>query len=180
MAITKDRKAELMTEYLEMLNQSEAIFWAEYKGIDTQKIERLRDQLRKSNGVFSVTKNTVLRIAIEKMGNTPPTEMMTGQLGTTFAKGNGQALAKTLLDFAKTEERFVLRGGMVGSRILQAEDLDAFSKLPPIEQLRGQILGMLQAPASNLVGVVASGVRQMINVLDAYAKKEQQGEAATE
>lgn len=178
MAITKERRAELMTEYLEMLQHSDAIFWAEYKGIETQKIESLRDQLRKSNGVFSVTKNTVLRIAIEKMGNNPPTEMITGQLGTTFAKGNGPALAKTLLTFAKTEERFVLRGGMVGNRVLQAEDIDAFSKLPPIEELRAQILGVLQAPAGRLAGVMASGVRQLVNVVDAYAKKEQESEAA--
>ena len=82
-------------------------------------------------------------------------------------------LAKAILEFAKTNDKLVVRGGVMGNRVLSLKDVEAIAELPPLPIVRGQLLGLISTPASRLVGVVAGGVRQLVNVTKAYADKEQ-------
>jgi large subunit ribosomal protein L10 len=77
-----------------------------------------------------------------------------------------------LVDFAKDQEAFEIKGGLLGQVYLTQEQIENLAELPPLEVIRAQLLGILSAPASQLVGVVASSVRQVVNVVDAYAKSE--------
>jgi large subunit ribosomal protein L10 len=76
-------------------------------------------------------------------------------------------------DFASKQENIKIKGGFLGTRFLTAAEVETLAILPSLDQLRAQLLGLLNAPAQNLAGVVAGGVRQIVNVLDAYAKKEE-------
>ena len=178
MAITKERKAELLVAYQEWLGQSDVVFLAEYKGMNVKRMEELRGQVRQVEGVFSVTKNTLLAIALDEAGKAVPTDLLAGQVAAGFALGEVPALAKALVDFAKTEEKFVLKGGVLGNRLLSKEDVEALASLPSLDQLRGQIIGLISAPARNVAATIAGGVRQLVNVLDAYTKKDENAEAA--
>jgi large subunit ribosomal protein L10 len=176
LALTKKRKEDLVAQYLEWISQSNAIFLTEYTGLSVKQLQSLRVEVRKAESAFHVTKNRLLRLALEQSGKSVPAELLTGQLSTGFALKEAPTLAKALSDFAKREEQLVIKGGFLGDDLLSADQVLALAKLPTMEELHAQILGLIQAPARNLAAVVAGSVRQVVNVLDAYATKE--GEAA--
>jgi large subunit ribosomal protein L10 len=130
------------------------------------------------DGKISVTKNTLLRHVLEESGQPIPEDLLTGQTATGFALGEAPALAKALVEFAKGEELFVIRGALLDGRLLSPNQVEALAQLPSREQLRSQLMGLINAPARNLASVIASGVRQVVNVIDAYAKKDEAAEAA--
>lgn len=178
MAITKERKDELVAQYTELLNTSRAIFITDYTGLNVKDINQLRYEVRKSEGAFHVTKNTLLRLALEQANRPIPEEMLNGQVATGFALNEAPTLAKALTEFAKEQESLVIKGGILGNDILTAEQVSNLAQLPSRDELRAQIIGLISAPAQNITSVLASGVRQVVNVLDAYAKKDSEGEAA--
>jgi large subunit ribosomal protein L10 len=178
LAITKERKEELVAQYSELLGQSRAIILTEYSGLSVKQMQALRAQVRQADGAYTVTKNTLLKLALAEHDSELPDELLVGQLATGFAMNEVPSLAKALTSFAKEEEDLKIVGGLLDGELLTAEQIKALAELPSLDELRAQIIGMIQGPARNLVGVVAGGVRQLVNVMDAYAKKEGEAEAA--
>jgi large subunit ribosomal protein L10 len=172
LAITKDRKDELVADYVELINRSQAIFLTEYTGMSVAKMESLRGEVRKVDGALHVTKNTLLRYALEQTGRPVPEALLNGQVATGFALGEASILAKTLVDYARKDELLKLRGGILGDKLLNAGQVDTLAKLPSLNELRAQLIGIISTPAQNITSAVANGVRQVINVVDAYARKE--------
>ncbi|HSG15629.1 MAG TPA: 50S ribosomal protein L10 [Anaerolineae bacterium] len=173
MAITKQRKEELVAQYSELLDQSKAIILTEYSGLNVKQMQALRAQVRQADGAYYVTKNTLLRLALSQSGHELPEELLVGQLATGFAMNEVPTLAKALTEFAKDQEELTIVGGLLDDELLTAEQVKALAELPSLDELRAQIMGMLQAPARNLATVVSGGVRQVVNVLDAYAKQDE-------
>ena len=178
MALSKKKKEELVAEYVDLLEQSEAIFLTQYTGLNVKKLQQLRSEARKAEGTYRVTKNTLLLLALEETGKPAPAELLTGQLATGFALQEAPSLAKVLTEFAKNEEQFAIKGGILGDELLTIEQVEALANLPTMDELRAMILSLIQGPARNIASTVAGGVRQMVNVLDAYAKSEDEVEAA--
>lgn len=178
MAISKERKDELVAQYIDLLNSSRAIFITDYTGLNVKDINQLRLEVRKAEGTFHVTKNTLLRLALEQADRPIPEELLMGQVATGFALNEAPTLAKALSDFAKERESLVIKGAILDTEILTAEQVDNLAKLPSRDELRAQIIGLINAPARNITSAIAGGVRQVVNVLDAYAKKDAEGEAA--
>ncbi|RMG94690.1 MAG: 50S ribosomal protein L10 [Chloroflexi bacterium] len=179
MAISKARKEELVAQYTELINQSEAIILTEFSAMPVKVMEDLRGEVRKADGAFYVTKNTLLRLALEKANRPLPEDLLSGQTATGFALNEPPTLAKAIVNFAKDHEQVKIKGGLLGDKVLTAEDVEALAKLPTLDELRAQIIGLINAPAQNIVSVVANGVRQVVNVIDAYAKSEESAEAAS-
>ncbi len=178
MAITKARKEELVAQYLELADQSNAIFMAEYSGMSVKGMEALRKVVREADGAFHVTKKTLLKIALEQSGKPIPTDLMDGQLAAGFALDEAPTLAKALVKFAKAEDALTLKGGIFNDEILSSDQVKALADMPSLPELRAQILGLINAPARNIATVIAGGIRQVVNVIDAYAKSEEAAEAA--
>lgn len=173
MAISKARKEELVAQYKDLIGKSSAIFLTEYGGMDVKDMENLRVKMREVDGAFYVTKNTLLQIAMEETDTAVPTELLNGPVATGFAFGDAPALAKALADFAKSEDNLTLKGGILDNELLSAEQVESLAKLPSLDELRGQIIGLISAPAQNIVSTIANSVRQVVNVVDAYAKSEE-------
>ena len=173
MAVTKERKEQLVAQYTELLDQSNAIILTDYSGLNVKQMQMLRAQVRQADGAFYVTKNTLLRLALAKRGQEMPDDLLVGQLGTGFAMNEAPSLPKALTEFSKDQEALTIVGGLLDGELLTAEQVKALAELPSLDELRAQIVGMLQAPARNLATVVAGGVRQVVNVLDAYANQEE-------
>lgn len=178
LAISKARKEELVALYVDLLENSRAVFLADYAGMKVQTMEQLRQQVREVEGTMFVTKNTLLQIALEQTGRPVPTELLNGQIITGFALGEVPTLAKTLTEFAKKEDTLNLRGAVFSGEILNEDQIKALAELPSLDELRGTLVGLISAPARNMAMVVASGVRQVVNVIDAYAKKDEAEAAA--
>ena len=178
MAISRQRKEDLTAQYVDLINESRAVFLTEYTGLTVKQMEALREEVRKSGGAINVTKNTLLINALRETGRPIPEDLLVGQVAAGFALTEAPSLAKTLVDYAKKEDKLTLRGGIMGAELLSAAQVQSLASLPSLDELRGQIIGLISAPARNIAGTIASGVRQVVNVLDAYAKKEEAAEAA--
>lgn len=177
MAISKARKEELVAQYTDLLDKSSALFITDYSGMSVQALESLRSDVREADGALFVTKNTLLRIALEQAGRPIPEELLNGQIATGFALGEAPTMAKALKDFAKKSDHLEMKGGLFGEEILTPEQVDALADMPSLDELRAQLVGLISGPARNVASVVASGVRQVVNVLDAYAKQEEEAAA---
>ena len=172
MAISRSRKEELVAQYTELISQSKAIFLTNYQGMDVKSINKLRTEVLEAEGALHVTKNTLLLKALEDNDISVPENFLQGQLATGFALSEAPTLAKKLVDFAKSEDKLELVGGFIGNEFLTPEGIETLAKLPSLDELRAQIIGLVNAPAQNIVSAVTNGVRQVINVIDAYAKSE--------
>ncbi|NJN54029.1 MAG: 50S ribosomal protein L10 [Anaerolineae bacterium] len=162
MAISRTRKEELVTLYADLLQKSNAVFLAEYGGMSVKNMEALRLEVDNANGAFYVTKNTLLQHSLQEADVEVPEGFLTGQMATGFALAEVPTLAKTMVDFASKQEHMTIKGGFLGTRFLTPAEIEALAKLPSLDQLRAQLLGLISAPAQNVVGVVAGGVRQIV------------------
>jgi large subunit ribosomal protein L10 len=179
LAISKARKDELVAQYTQLIKDSDGrIFIAEYKGMNVKSMEKLREDIAKADGAFHITKNTLLKIALEQADLPIMEDLLEGQIATSFALNEGPTLAKAMVNFADADDNLVIKGGIFSGNVLTVNEVEALAKMPSLDELRGQLIGLLNAPAQNIVSVVTNGVRQVINVIDAYAKSEEAAEAA--
>ena len=176
MAISKERKEELLKTYAELINKSEGMILVEYRGLNMKGMGPLRGKVREASGELHVVKNTLAQMALQSAGRTAPAELFAQTTAIGFAFSDVAGVAKALTNYAKDNEFVKVKGALLGGQVLTIKEVQALAELPPLPVVRGQLLGLLSAPASRLTGVVAGGVRQIINVVKAYSEKE--GEAA--
>ena len=173
MANTREQKTEILRTYTEQIQKSEAVILIEYKGLSMKGIEPLRRKVREASGELHVVKNTLARLALEQAGHKVPADYFTRSTAIGFAFKDVPAVAKTLMTAAKESEFVKIKGALLGNQILDARQVQALAELPPMPVVRAQFLGLLLAPATRLTGVIASGVRQVVNVVKAYADKSE-------
>lgn len=172
MAISRDKKEVLVKEYLDQLNGSEAVIITSYSGLRVSQVEQLRRKIREAEGSFAVVKNTLAERALKEAGLPVVEEMLTGPVGIGFCHHNVSGVAKAITDFSRQNELLAIKGGLLGSRVIDEAGVKNLANLPSLDVLRAQLLGLINAPASQLAGVVAGGVRQLVNVFNAYAEKD--------
>ncbi len=173
MAISKERKEELVAQYKDLIEQSDAIFLTEYGGMSVKDMQALRGKLREAEGQYYVTKNTLFKLALEETEQPVPSDLLVGQVASSFAMGEAPSLAKALVKFAESEDNLTIKGGIMDNRMLTVIEIEGLAKLPSLDELRAQILGLIDGSARGLVTVLTSGVRQVVNVVDAYARSEE-------
>ncbi len=178
MAISKEKKEELVAQYKDLIEKSDALILTDYRGMGVGDMESLRSKIREADGAFYVTKNTLLKLALEESGTVVPEELLVGQVATGFALGEAPVLAKALVDYADKADNLAIKGGIMHMEILSEDQIESLAKLPTLDELHAQIIGLISAPARDLVSTLASGVRQVVNVIDAYSKEEAEAETA--
>lgn len=167
MAITRQKKEAIVAEYGEKIRRSQALIVIEYRGLKVKQLEALRRELRSSDSELMISKNTLLARALADAGLPVPEPLLSGPTAVTFCFDELAAPAKTLTKWAKDTKILVLRGGVVGASVFDGAGAEALSQLPGRDQLRAQVVGMLQAPISGLVTVLAGPVRGFLTVLNA-------------
>lgn len=173
MAITRARKEELLDAYRQQLAESTGFVMAEYNALSVPQMQDLRHRAREEDSEVFVVKNTLFALALEEAELDAPEEMLTGPNVVAFSHKDIPALAKLFREFARSveEDRFVVKGGLMEGRIFGAQEAAAVADLPTREELLSQVLRTINAPATQMAGVVAGGIRQVINVIKAYADK---------
>ncbi|MFU8771363.1 MAG: 50S ribosomal protein L10 [Anaerolineales bacterium] len=172
MAITKEQKKELVETYRDWLNQSQAVILTEYVGLTMNDMDTLRHKIREIGGEFHVVKNTLVKLAFEEAGLSAPEGYFENSTAIGFALADPPALAKTMMDFAKTAEFLKIKGGYLENSLIRAEDIKALAELPPLPVMQAKLMGTILAPASRLVRTLAEPARQVAAVLKVYAEKE--------
>ena len=169
MAISRAKKEELIKEYVEQLKSSEVVIIAGYRGLRVGDLQQLRANIREVDGGFVVVKNTLARRALEATGLPVEDDMLTGPIGFGFCRQNVTGVAKAMADFSKKNEMLTIKGGFMGAQVIDEAAVKNLASLPSIDVLRAQLLGLINAPATQLAGVLAGGVRQLVNVFNAYS-----------
>lgn len=171
MAISKQRKAELVERYVERLKGCTGVVLADYRGLSVDEMTVLRRKLRPLDAKLQVVKNTMLKRALDELGLPAPEDWLIGPTAVGFCYSEVPPIAKVFKEAEEDLGRLNIKGGLVGTLVTPAEQMRAIADLPPRDVLLGQVLGSINAPATQLVGVLASGIRQIMNVLQAYVEK---------
>jgi len=169
LALTKQRKEEVLAQYKEWMSQSQALILMDYKGASVKDMEEARSKIREAGGEFHVVKNRLAKLALKANDLDIPEGYLENSTAIGFAFEDVASTAKALSEMAKEVEAFKFKGGYMGSEILSPEQVTALAKLPPLAVLQAQLLGVLQAPASKLVRTVAEPARGLAAVLKAYS-----------
>lgn len=171
--MNKQSKEAVVAEFAGKLAEVKAAFLADYRGLNVEQVTDLRVKLRAVGVEYRVVKNTLLRLAARETPAACLDEFLTGPTAIAFAGDDPVAPAKALVQFAKDNKVFELKAGVLDGKLLSVEDITALSDLPSREQLLAKILGSLNAPASNFVGVLAAVPRSLVQVLAAVKDQKE-------
>lgn len=171
MALSKERKAEILAQYADWLSEGQAVVLAEYTGMTMPAFDTLRSKVREAGGEFHVVKNTLLRRAFADAKMEVPAEILLGSTALGVAFEDAPGIAKSLKDFAKDNPFLKIKGGHMDGRFMDAAEVNILAELPPLPVVRSQILGTLNAPASKLVRVLNEPGSSLARVIKAYADK---------
>ena len=178
----KIEKERIVAELAEQLRTAETLIVADYRGLTNKQLEGLRDKLLESGARFRIVKNTLTRRAAEVAGTESLLVMLEGPTAIAFIEAGGDpaAVAKALAATAKETNVLTLRGGLLEGKALTGEEVDRLATLPPVDVLRGQLVGAVVAPLTQLVALVSAPLRDLHGLVDARIKQlEEQGEVAT-
>ena len=173
MALSKQKKNEVVDQYKDWLEKSESVILVEYTGATMKDMENIRAQVREAGGEFHVVKNTLIKLAFDASEFSVPEGLLENSSAAAFAFSDPAATAKALSDVAKDVAAIKIKGGYMGAELLDADQVKALASLPPLPVVRGQLLGVLQAPAGKLVRTIAEPARSLASVFQAYSEQAQ-------
>ena len=142
------------------------------KGLTVAEVSDLRRKMRASGSTFKVAKNRLAALALDGTPFDGIKPMLKGPTALAWSK-DPVAVAKAAVDFAKTNDKFVVVGGALGTRTLDADGIKALADLPSLDTLRAGLVGMLQTPGTRIASVLAAPAGQLARVFGAYAKKDE-------
>ncbi len=165
----KEDKERVVSELTEKLRNAETLFVADYRGLTMPQIDALRGRLIENGARLSVVKNTLTRRAADAAGADALLALLEGPTAIAFieAEGDMVAVAKALADSARETRVLEIRGGIMQGRSISGSDIEELAKLPPLEVLRGQVLGAVIAPLSSLVALVNAPLQNLYGLIDA-------------
>jgi large subunit ribosomal protein L10 len=150
----RERKAAVIEEVAAQISGSEAVFAVDYRGISVPQVAGLRERLNEVGARFRVVKNTLTELAADKAGAESLKQALEGPTAFTFvtAEGGDVALAaKALAQFRRENNLLEFKGGLMNGEPLSAEQIDAIARLPALEVLHGQLVGVVASPITGLV-----------------------------
>ena len=173
MAISKEKKAQLLETYVSLLGDGQAVVMVSALGLNVSEVTQLRVKIRESGARFHHVKNTLFRRALTQAGMPAP-DFVQGPLTVAFCVEDIAPVVKAINDFAKNlgERPFEIMGGIVETDVLDSAGAKALADMPSKEVFFAQILSGIQAPASQLVGVLSNTLRQTVTVLQAGAGRQ--------
>ena len=166
------QKAESIEELKGVFAESGAVIVTHYLGLTVAEMTDLRTRLRKEGAKLKVVKNRLAQKAMDGAAGVAGEALFKGPVAIAFAK-DPVAAAKVTTDYAKGNDKFVVIGGVLGSSVLNEAGVKSLAMLPSLDQLRGQLVGLIQAPATKVAGVLAAPAGQLARVFNAYAKKDE-------
>jgi len=173
LAISKQRKEEVQAQYADWVERSQAVILVEYSGAKMKSIDAIRAKIRETGGEFHIVKNTLVRRVFEAQGIEIPADYLVKSTAVSFAFKDPASTAKALTEATKGNEFVKVKGGMMGGKALSSSQVKALSEMPPLPVMRAKLLGVLQAPAGQLVRTLAEPARGLAAVIKAHSESVQ-------
>jgi large subunit ribosomal protein L10 len=171
LAISKERKEEVLTIYADWMKRSQAVILVEYTGVKMKDLDAIRSKIRESGGEFHIVKNTLARRAFADSGMELPEDFLIKSTAISFAFTDPALTAKALNEALKGKEAIKVKGGYMSGQALNPVQVKALADMPPLPVVRAQLLGVLQAPAAKLVRTIAEPARGLAAVVKAFSEK---------
>lgn len=167
MAITRQEKEQIVEDLKQKLQAAEVIILTDYRGLSVPAQQELRSKLRDVTAEYYVVKNTLTRIALKETNRPVPDDLLTGPTALALLQDDIAGSTKVLLDFARDSGILAIKGGILGDRIVGADDVKDLADLPPREVLLARLLGALQGPAAHLVRTLEAPASELVRTLQA-------------
>lgn len=174
MALSKERKAEVVAEVTELLANSKLTVLAIYSGTSVKAMQQLRQAARQNGTTVTVAKNRLVKLALadNERFKGINSSLLTGQLMYAFNAEDEVAPAQVLAGFAKTNPQIEFVGAINGEgQWLSSDDVKDLASLPSKDQLRGLLVGTIAAPLSGFVNIMSGNLRGVLNALSARAEQ---------
>ena len=178
MAISKERKEEVLAIYADWVKRSQAVILVEYSGAKMKDLDGIRAKIRESGGEFHVVKNTLVRRVFADNGMSFSQDTLEKSTAISFAFTDPALTAKALNEAMKGKDFIKVKGGFMSGQALNTAQVKALADMPPLPVVRAQLLGMLQAPAGKLVRTIAEPARGLAAVVKAFSEKANAANAA--
>jgi large subunit ribosomal protein L10 len=178
--VKKEDKEQVVSELTERLQAAETLLVADYRGLTMPQIDALRSRLLESGARFHVVKNTLTRRAAEAAGADALLALLEGPSAIAFLETDGDmvAAAKAFADAARDTRVLAIRGGVMSGRTMTAAEVESLATLPPLDVLRGQVLGAILGPLTAIAGLVNAPLQNLHGLLDARIEQLGGEEAA--
>jgi large subunit ribosomal protein L10 len=172
--VERAAKKEAVEELNGLFKTTSVAIVAHYSGLTVAQMQKLRMQMKQAGASVKVSKNRLAKIALEGTDVASIGSLLKGP--TVIATSNDPVAApKVAIDFAKTNDKFVILGGAMGATVLNPDGVKALASLPSLDELRGKIVGLIMAPATKLAQLANAPAAKLARVIQAHASK---GEAA--
>lgn len=176
MAISKEKKEKIVADLVEEFARSQALIMTDYRGLRVEEMRTLRNRLREESCGYHVVKNSLVKLAMEKVGLPFEETLFAGPTAIGFCYEDVVAPARALVDYARETKTLSIRGGLMGSQVASEGEIISLSQLPSRDELLAQMVAQLQAPLMGLVNVLSDSLRALVHLLQARAEQmEPQG-----
>lgn len=169
--LNRTEKQETVAGLNAAFQGSDLVIVTHNNGLDAGQTYNLRNQTRTNGLSYKVAKNRLAKIAIKGTNFEGLFDMLNGPTGLVLSK-DPVAGAKVVAAFAKENPNLVIVGGVMGTSVLDAKGINTLATMPSLDQLRGKLIGLIQAPATKIAGVVQAPAGQLARVMQAYADKK--------
>jgi large subunit ribosomal protein L10 len=170
-------KTEMVASLGEVFKSTKVVVVAHYSGLTVAQMQTLRRQMRQAGASVKVAKNRLAKIALEGSEVASIASLLKGPTLIAFS-GDPVAAPKVAVEFARTNERFVILGGAMGKTALDPNGVKALAALPSLDELRARIVGLINAPATKVAQVISAPGAKVARVVQAYADKSTEDAAA--
>ena len=167
----KAQKREVVTALHDVFAKTGVVVVAHYAGLTVAQMTKLRSEMRSAGGRVKVAKNRLVKLALEGTDAKGIADLLKGPTCLAFSE-DPIAAPKVAVKFAKANEKFVILGGSMGATVLDAKSVNSLADLPSLDELRGKLIGLLQAPASKIARTLNEPGAQLARVFGAYGNKE--------
>ena len=167
-------KQQVVSEIKDAIQNSKSVSIVEYRGLTVSEISDLRNKYRAEGVSYKVYKNTMVKIALEELGYDGFEEYLSGPNGFVFSNEDMDAGTRGTANFAKENEKLVIKAGLLDGKVLNPDEVKALAKLPSREVLVAQVLGTLNAPIAGLANVLQGTIRKVVYALNAVKEKQEQ------
>lgn len=174
MAISRSKKEELVAEYKELIAKSPALVFTNYQGTNVAQVRSLRAKLKDTNSTYVVVKNRLLALALRESGRVSPDELLKGANAVVFCGEDIGKSVTALKGWIRDAKIVEITGALLETSVLDAKSAESLSDLPTKDQTRAMLLGVLSAPARQLVQIVNAPGSSLVRVVNAHVEKQQE------
>ena len=167
----RSQKAESVAQLSATFNEVGVVVITRNLGMSVAQSTALRGKIREAGATYKVAKNRLAQLAIQDTDYAGIDSMFTGPTAIATSV-DPVAAAKAVVDFAKTTDKIEIVGGAMGTHVLNAEGIKALASMPSLDEMRGTLIGLIQAPATKIAQLTVAPASKLARVFNAYAEKD--------